>query len=397
MTRRSSSLRVNRAAVHAFVSILLAASFATPAHAGITKVSPLAQLVAADGASGDGFGASVVLSGNTLVVGSPYGAGAGATYIFTGSGATWTQIAKLTASDGIAGSQFGFAVAISGNTVAVGAPVQTGGAVYLFVEPATGWADMTETAKLTYTGGDFGYCVAFGGAGKLLLTGAFFQNAAYVFAKPAKGWTTTSSPTANLVAPAGATAFGTALAASGITAVVGAHTTNNASGAAYVFVLQPGVANIYSIATLTASDSGGFLGESLAVAGNTVVAGAQGHDNDVGAVYVFVEPATGWADMTQTAELTINFGGQPAFGAGVAASAGAIFVGLPSGRAGVVVDYVKPATGWANSSTPNLEFVPSLGSDAIGQSVSFNGTTLAAGDFSFNQGQGAVYIFRALK
>src|SRR5258707_6137539 len=101
MTRKGSSLalvEVNRTAARFFlVTLLLAAlcaSSATPAQAGITQVSPLAELVAADGASGDDFGSSVVLSGSTLVVGSPYSTGVGGVYIFTGSGATWTQIAK---------------------------------------------------------------------------------------------------------------------------------------------------------------------------------------------------------------------------------------------------------------------------------------------------------------
>lgn len=381
------------------ITALLAAlcsSCVIPARAGIREVAPLTQLGAADGASGDGFGSSVALIGSTLVVGSPYSAGVGGAYIFTGSGANWTQIAKLTASDGTTGSQFGYAVALNGNTVAVGAPV--GGAVYLFVEPATGWANMTETAKLTYPGhGDLGYCVAFGGEGKFLLTGALSQNAAYVFAKPVRGWVTASAPTANLVPPAGATAFGAALTANGMTAVVGAYGTNNESGAAYIYPLQTGVTNINSVAALTPSDSGGFFATRLAITGNTVVAGAQGHDNGVGAVYVFVEPSTGWTDMTETAELTISFRGASAFGAGVAASTGVIFVGLPSGREGYVVDYTEPATGWTNSSTPNVEFAPSVGSNAFGEIVAFNGTTLAAGDFFFNQEQGAVYIFSAVK
>jgi FG-GAP repeat protein len=363
-----------------------------PAQAGIREVAPLAQLIAADGASGDGFGSSVALSGSTLVVGSPYSAGVGGAYIFTGAGAGWTQIAKLTASDGTTGSQFGYAVALSGNTVAVGAPV--GGVVYLFVEPATGWANMTETAKLTYPGhGDLGYCVAFGGEGKFLLTGAFFEFAAYVFAKPTTGWATTSVPTSNLVAPAGATGFGIALAASGMMAVVGATTTNNESGAAYIYPLQTGVTNINAVAALTPSDTGGYLGTRLAITGNTVVAGAQGHDNGVGAVYVFVEPSTGWTDMTETAELTVSHRGQTAFGAGLAASTGVIFVGLPSGREGYVVDYTEPATGWTNNSTPNVEFVPLVGSNAFGQIIALSGTTLAAGDFFFKQEQGTVYIF----
>lgn len=402
MTRKSCLLRVKPSTVSAFLCLLFAvfcADCITPAQAGIKEISPSAQLVAADGASGDDFGNSVAISGSTLVAGSPYANGMGAAYIFTGSGATWTQIAKLTASDGMLGSQFGLAVAISGNTVAVGAPMQAGGsgAVYIFVEPISGWTDMTETAKLTYAGGNFGYSVAFGSAGRFLLTGAFFQNAVYAFAKPAKGWTSTSSPTADLVPPAGATAFGTALAASGNIVVVGAETTNNGSGAAYVFSLQLGVSNIYSIATLAASDAGGSLGQSVAIAGNTIVAGAPTHDNGVGAVYVFVETLTGWVNMIQTAELTTGLNAHTAFGAGVATSGGAIFVGLPSGRMGFAVDYLEPATGWANTSTPNIVFIPSVVSNTFGENVSFNGTTLAAGDFGFNQGQGAVYIFGPLR
>ena len=63
------------------------------------------------------------------------------------------QLAKLRASDGGAGDFLGWSVAISGDTVVVGAPmletVQGEGAVYVFVKPASGWANGTETAKLT--------------------------------------------------------------------------------------------------------------------------------------------------------------------------------------------------------------------------------------------------------
>jgi hypothetical protein len=387
-----------------FKAILLLATYCAslviPARAGIREVEPSAQLLASDGATGDCFGFAVALAGDTLVVGSPYASDVGAAYIFAGSGANWAQIAKLTASDGTTGSQFGNAVAISGNTVAIGAPMQAGGAVYIFVEPATGWVDMTETAKLTYEGNVFGYSVAFGGEGRFLLIGAYFQNAAYVFAKPSTGWVSSSVPTANLVPPPGATAFGSALAASGMTAVVGAETANNSGGAAYVFLIQPGVANINSTAALTASDGGGFLGESLQFAGDTVAAGAQGHNLGAGAVYVFVEPGAGWADMTETAELTVGPLHEGALGAAVAVSTDAIFAGRPSAlEGGDVVAYVKPTTGWISNSAPSIAFVPLVPSttSAFGESVTFDGSTLAGGDFDFNQGQGTVYIFSAVK
>ena len=80
------------------------------------------------------FGDSVSISGNTVVVGAPdatIGSNSqqGAAYVFTESGSGWanmTQTAKLTASDGAAGDAFGISVSISGNTVVVGAPGRHG-------------------------------------------------------------------------------------------------------------------------------------------------------------------------------------------------------------------------------------------------------------------------------
>jgi hypothetical protein len=83
------------------------------------------------------------------------------------------QLANLRASDGAALDYLGYSVAVSGNTVVVGAPIATigsnivQGAVYVFVKPAGGWANMTETAKLTASDGTpvslFGLSVAISG------------------------------------------------------------------------------------------------------------------------------------------------------------------------------------------------------------------------------------------
>ena len=114
-----------------------------------------AVLTASDGAVLSELGYSVAISGNTVVVGA---AGGHAAYVFTESGSGWanmTQVAKLTASDGnaYAGGQFGASVAISGNTIVVGAPGQGEGAAYVFSEPASGWTNMTQTAELTASDG----------------------------------------------------------------------------------------------------------------------------------------------------------------------------------------------------------------------------------------------------
>ena len=164
-------------------------------------MTPSAELTASDGAAGDQFGSSVAISGNTLVVGSPYATVCsnyqpGAAYVFTESASGWTQSAKLTASDGAAYDGFGSSVAISGNTLVVGASVATvggvsdRGAAYVFAEPGSGWASMTESAKLTASDGaagdQFGSSVAI--SGNTLVVGSPLarvcnseQGAAYLF------------------------------------------------------------------------------------------------------------------------------------------------------------------------------------------------------------------------
>jgi hypothetical protein len=88
----------------------------------VTRLSPN------DGSPGDDFGYSVAISGNTAVIGAPLndnakGRDAGAAYVFVrGSDGNWTQQQKLIPSDGIDQDQFGESVAIEGNTLVVGSP-----------------------------------------------------------------------------------------------------------------------------------------------------------------------------------------------------------------------------------------------------------------------------------
>jgi hypothetical protein len=84
-----------------------------------------AKLTAADADAGDNFGFSVAISGDTALVGADgdddAGLSSGSAYVFVRSGTTWSEQAKLTASDAAAGDNFGFSVAISGDTALVGA------------------------------------------------------------------------------------------------------------------------------------------------------------------------------------------------------------------------------------------------------------------------------------
>ena len=204
-----------------------------------------AKLTAPKGTANDEFGVSVSISGNTLVVGadSPYNVNTrGAAYVFTEPASGWAntaQAAELTASDGTANDFFGYSVSISVSTVVVGAWGTTvgansqQGAAYVFTEPAYGWANMTQTAKLTASDGAandyFGVSVSISnntvvvGALNATVAANSQQGAAYVFTEPGGGWTNMTQ-TAKLTASDGAAGdfFGIAVSLSGNTVVVGA-------------------------------------------------------------------------------------------------------------------------------------------------------------------------------
>jgi FG-GAP repeat/Prealbumin-like fold domain len=224
----------------------------------------------------------------------------------------FVQNGKLTASDGGAYDNFGASVAISGDTIVAGAlDAEAGGrqdvgAAYVFVKPASGWANATERAKLTSAHprpGGFGSTVAI--SGDTIVVGAQAETAStpeqgvvYVFVKPAGGWTS-GTQTAKLTASDGASGdfFGDSVAISGDTLVAGAPQKNvsghDQQGAAYVFVKPPaGWTTGTERAKLTASEGVAYddLSGSVATSGDTIVAGAIVADVsglDQGAAYVF--------------------------------------------------------------------------------------------------------------
>jgi len=112
-----------------------------------TTVDPLEnKLTASDGEAGDHFSNYVAIDEDTLVVGAPYdadmGTDSGSAYVFMRSGSTWSEQAKLTASDGAEGDRFGFAVAIDGDTIVVAADLENengtnSGAAYVFTRSGT--------------------------------------------------------------------------------------------------------------------------------------------------------------------------------------------------------------------------------------------------------------------
>ncbi len=333
-----------------------------------TTWSQQAYLKASNTGMGDRFGASVAVSGDTVVVGA-YGEsssttgvdstsnnnalGSGAAYVFVRNGTTWSEQAYLKASNAGAGDNFGRSVAVSGDTVVVGADEEdsstTGvnstpddnaegsGAVYMFVRNGTTWSQQAYLkASNTRIYDKFGFSVS--ASGDTVVVGALQESssttgvnstpdnnakssgAAYVFVRNGTTWSQQAYLKASNTGAGDA--FGRSVAVSGDTVVVGAdrekssttgvnsapNDNSNDAGAAYVFVRN---ATTWSQqAYLKASNTAqiNYFGCSVEIAGETVVVGSflEGSGTgpimpddirESGAAYVFVRNGTVWSQQ----------------------------------------------------------------------------------------------------
>ena len=397
------------------------------------------KLNASDGLRGDEFGYSVAVDGDTAVIGAyqddhtDAGGNAGSAYVFTKVSGVWRQLAKLTASDGDTSDEFGYSVAVDGDTIVVGAHLDDHtdgdgdtdddeGAAYVFTKPANGWADMTQTAKLTAFGAaasdEFGISVAVDG--NTVLVGAHQyesgKGAAYVFTKPYTGWAD-SNETAKFIASDAAAndEFGISVALDGDTAVIGAYhddhtddgnTIGNA-GSAYVFTKVSGVWSQKAKLIAVDGAANDEFGISVAVNGDTVVVGARQDDTSNGAAYVFTEVSGVWKHV---AKLTADDGAaNDEFGISVAVDGDTIAVGAhqddyidlddssnnlaDSGAAYVFTR--DSAGGWRQRD--KLTASDGEAGDRYGYSVGVSGDTVVVGAYSDDRNEantGAAYFLR---
>jgi hypothetical protein len=303
------------------------------------------------------------------------------------------QQAKLTASDGARGDIFGVSVAISGSTAVVGASFENAktGAAYVFVRSGAAWS---QQAKLTAADGfsydRFGTSVAI--SGSTAVVGAFGQNnqtgAAYVFVRSGTAWSQQAKLTASDAHVFDN--FGASVAISGPTVAVGAYGKNAFTGAAYVFV-RSGTAWSQQ-AKLTASDGKrGYFGDSVAISGSTVVVGAEAKNFFTGAAYVFVRSGTAWH---QQARLTAADPAKDSvFGDSVAVSWSTVVVGANhyyGSGTGAAYVFVRSGTAWSQQAKLTAPGPATI--DYFGSSVAILGSTAVVGAPG-QTSPGAAYVF----
>lgn len=278
-----------------------------------------ARLLASDGAEGDEFGWAVALDGDYGVVGARQAdigiqTAQGAAYVFRRVDGQWTQVQKLVASDGDSGDQFGASAAMTGETMLIAARgADGGGAVYMFVKDGFAWIE--EEKLFDPKAGDsdgFGHDVALDGdtmligAANALIDGAPSQGAAYVYARVGSEWVLEQK----LLASDGdaSDAFGYAVALDRDTALIGAEQKdidgNLRQGAAYVF-RRHGTTWVEE-QRLTASDgeADGSFGSGAAVLGPLALVGGETDfegDPERGVIYEFRHQDGAWVEIQQFA------------------------------------------------------------------------------------------------
>jgi hypothetical protein len=387
------------------VPILLASA---PWLAAQTTPAPLvthaAFLKASNAGERDEFGFAVAASEDTVVVGAPTEAsgstgvdgdpdddsasGAGAAYVFVRDGVSWSQQAYLKASNTDKSDSFGRAVAMDGDTIVVGAPIESSGAMgvdgdqdddsviasgaaYVFVRAGATW---TQQAYLKASdpelGDQFGSAVSIDG--DTLVVGARGEDSsatgvgadqsgfdavesggAYVYVRDGTTWSLQASLKASNTGAGDR--FGKSVSVSGDTLVVGAsHESGGAvgvdgdqgnddaleSGAAYVFARQGTTWSQQAYLKASNTETIDRFGESVAISGDTIAVGAYGEDSnatgvnggqsddtewDSGAAYVFARQGTTWSQQAYLKSSNAEAG--DLFGVSIALSENTLVVG----------------------------------------------------------------------
>jgi MBG domain (YGX type)/FG-GAP repeat len=366
-----------------------------------------------DGSSDAQLGWSVALSadGQVALVGAPFSSSAGLAYLYTEPAGGWDDAPAPAATfSGAAYEEFGLSVALSadGQTAVVGAPDQDGGngAAYVYTEPAAGWAGTPSPAAtfVVSSSADLGRSVALAADGRTALVGAPVSGtggAAYLYTEPAGGWSGTPSPAATFTGTASEElGWSVALSDGATAALVGAPVAGSQAGAAYLYT-EPagGWSGAPSPAATFTGTAAEELGSAVALSGDggTALVGAPMNGTGNGAAYVYAEPAGGWSG---TASPAATFAGVPAenLGSSVALSADSetALVGAPqaSSQAGAAYVYTEPADGWSGTPSPAATFT-GTSSEKLGWSValSADAQTALVGAPRAGSANGAAYAY----
>jgi len=335
---------------------LMALAGAAVALADAEPPGPVSELFPVEPGRNAERGFAVAVDGDWLAMGAPRddadetAKDSGAVYLFHWSGTTWDQAAKLRADSPLPNAQLGFAVALRGDVLAAGAPGE--GAVYVFALQDGVWEQVKK------------------------LTGTFH----------------------------GAGAFGRSLALDTERLAVGAiGVPDTTGGAIYLYRRDSWALEQVVSPPPGAGQPGERFASAVSLAGGVLAVGAPGRDvgtgppaADAGAVYVFQRGPFHWRGMAML--LPPPVAGQQ-FGSAVATDGAQVFVGAPTadlqgGNSGALYRFVQVAGGWG--SRQDLPAAGLAAGDQLGASLALSGDLLVAGAPAPppGKGTGRAHVFR---
>jgi hypothetical protein len=369
-----------------------------------------AYLKASNTGTGYAFGASVAISGDTVVVGS-YGEDSnatgvngnqadnsaldsGAAYVFTRSGGVWSQQAYLKASNTGSYDNFGKSVAISVDTVVVGAPHESSNAAGVDGDQTDNSAEQSGAAYV------------------FTRSGGVWSQTAYLKASNTDAHDIFGSSVAIYVDTVVVAAPNESSSAAGVDGDQADNSVGYA-GAAYVFTRSSGVWSQQAYLKASNPDANDAFGYSVAIDGNTLVVGACGEDSNAtgvdgdgadnsagvsGAAYVFTRSGSTWIQQAYLKASNTDAGDN--FGFSVAISGDTLVVGAfneASNATGVNGDQADNSLGYATGAAYNFTRSSGVWSqqsylkasntgegDFFGYSVAIYGDTVVVGALGEN-------------
>lgn len=379
-----------------------------------------------DGIPGDDAGRTVAVWNDTAVVGVPSdnvgnGSSEGSAYVYRRVGTEWQLVQKLVAEEGVGLDRFGWSVAISGNSIVVGAiehdtePYQDEGAAFVFVEQDGVWRQQQRLVKSDPVADErFGWAVAIDGdtivVGTPISTvNGVSQGSALVFERAGATWTQRAM--LDPVEPEANMGFGFSVAVSGPSIVVGAY-LDSING-----VIEQGSVTVYQKAgdtwavqqTLIAPDGAqnDRFGRSVALSGDLVAIGASTDTINEqrpyqGSAYLFGRIGQGWSMrqklIAPDGAIYDNFGHSVAIGgqrvvvgspSEIGSAPGAAYVFAPVGASWFLESRLQRSSnqpdeqfgfsvaatdGWVLSGTPLQRSVRSPGMQGFAHSFSRQGS-----------------------
>ena len=372
--------------------------------------------------------------GSYAISGAPYedagGNGAGAAYIYLRTGSSWAQQAKLTASDAQASDYFSYSAAVSistdGTYAFVGAILEaTGGsfagAAYVFIRSGTSWSQQAKLVASNPSAYDkFGGAASISGDGSYAIAGspgedttASGSGAAYVFVRSGTSWSQQQMLKATDAGENHNFGYSTYMSTDGTYAIIGAYdgdnTAGNYLGKAYIFTRSGSTWS--QQAKLTASDAaaGDKFGFTVAINddGTYAIVGTPYHDtggSDAGAAYIYARSGTSWTQQAKIQSSDIQASDNFGYTVSISGDGSHVMVGAEKedttgSDAGSAYIFKRSGSSW--SQIKKLQAADAAADDKFGHSVSIassDGTYSivgANGEDAGGSNAGAAYIFEA--